>query len=620
MHVGRTRLVEYLRGRGHTRNFWSGYLVATLATILALLIRLMLSSLFQTAGIFLFFTPAVMVSAWYGGRGPGIYATVLAVLLGNYFLLNPDNALDIDGTDAARLTAFALIGLQISILGGALFSAKRKAESDAQAVRHSEELYRTLASNFPNGMVFLLNPRLKFSVAEGKTNDVLRMTPEEIRGCRLGKALPRSIRPAILPLLRQVSAGNPATSEIKLAERVFLVQLVPLHDTAGAAFVGMGIVQDITELALARESLRSARDLLEARVHQRTAELEFQKALLIAQSNASIDGILVASQDNTIVFHNQRLVELWRLPEMAFSTTLASAVDQMKQRLEGRQIPLGRVDAGQLASGGDAPSTVVLTDGRTLDCYAAAVTNTQGRSYGTVWFFRDVTERRRLGRQILAAAERERERIGQDLHDDLCQHLTGISCLGRVLQQRITARLPSEAVAAAQIVDLVEQAIKRARDLARGLLPLQLEHAGLATSLEALAGNLRSMFGVQCYVRCEQPVSIDDTATHVQLYRIVQEATTNAVRHGKAQNIYIDLVQIDERLILSIEDDGIGMEHPPKTSGLGLRTMAHRANMIGGLLSVESADSGGTIVTCTLHTQPLTSQEQNRAADNPKRS
>ena len=210
-----------------------------------------------------------------------------------------------------------------------------------------------------------------------------------------------------------------------------------------------------------------------------------------------------------------------------------------------------------------------------------SVTGTQvesadGKSYGRVWYFRDVTERRRTSRQILEAGERERQRIGQDLHDDLCQHLTGISCMGRVLHQRLLAQLPSEAGSAEKLVDLVEQAVQRARDIARGLQPLQLDTDGLSVALQDLAASIEQMFQVRCHVTCDRPVAVEDSANLIHLYRITQEAISNAIRHGRATNIYVDLVHVGERMILSIENDGVGIDFANSRTGLGMRTMRHR--------------------------------------------
>jgi signal transduction histidine kinase len=355
-------------------------------------------------------------------------------------------------------------------------------------------------------------------------------------------------------------------------------------------------------LTAARAALQAAHDELEVRVRERTAELEFRRTLLEAQSDASLDGILVAAHDGHIIFRNRRLAELWGLPDTAFATTRDAAVAAMRGALAQPQDPLGDgadVDAPRA----ELPANLVLRDGRTLECYGAPVESAQGHSYGRAWYFRDVTERRRTSRQILEAGERERHRIGQDLHDDLCQQLTGIACLGRVLHQRLASKLPPEAGAASQVVDLVEQAVRRARDIARGLQPLQLATDGLAPALQELTASIERMFRVRCHFACDAPVAIDDPATPIQLYRITQEAISNAIRHGRAENVYVDLVEVEGRVILTVEDDGGGVgadRVAVRAPGLGVRTMRHRARMIGATLAIEPAEAGGTIVTCKL--------------------
>jgi signal transduction histidine kinase len=411
-------------------------------------------------------------------------------------------------------------------------------------------------------------------------------------------------------LIRSPSGGS---KEVKFGQRVYLVQIVPLRGTAGKRFAGMGIAQDVTEVANARIELQRAHDELEVRVAQRTAELQFKTALLEAQSNASLDGILVASDGGEIIFHNRRLLELWGLPRQAFAGTRDAAVTAMRGRLARRQDPLGGgadLDAPLV----ELPAILDAKDGRTLECYGAPVASNDGRSYGRVWYFRDVTERRRTQRQVLEAGERERQRIGQDLHDDLCQHLTGITCMGRVLQQRLLSRQLAEAENAARLVELVEQAVHRARDIARGLQPLQLDTDGLAVSLQDLAASIEQMFQVRCHVSCDRPVAVEDPSGLIHLYRITQEAISNAIRHGHAKNIYIDLVHVGERLILSIEDDGVGVDPSNTRHGLGMRTMQHRARLIGAALTIERADGGGTVVSCTMET----TTSQTAAKDQPE--
>ena len=483
------------------------YTVALIATAGLLAARVALDNLLQSSSPFLFFAPAVMISAWYGGRGPGLFATVAGALAANYFLLGDAASFSRTPEDLTKTAVFLVVGAQISWLSGALHAAKGRAERDAHAARRGEELYRQLA----------------------------------------------------------------------------------------------------TELTAARAALQAAHDDLEVRVQERTAELEFRRTLLEAQSDASLDGILVADHEGRIIFRNRRLADLWGLADAAFATTRDAAVAAMRTALAQPQDPLGDgadVDAPRAP---ELPANLLLKDGRTLECYGAPVDSAAGHSYGRAWYFRDVTERRRTSRQILEAGERERQRIGQDLHDDLCQHLTGIACLGRVLHQRLAARLPAESPAASQVVDLVEQAVRRARDIARGLQPLQLATTGLPAALHELATTVERMFQVRCHFTGDPANSLEDPATPIQLYRITQEAITNAVRPGRAKNIYIDLVEVEGRVILTVEDDGLGIDHAtPTPPGLGIRTMRHRARMIGATLTLEPADAGGTIVTCKLPARPAT--------------
>jgi signal transduction histidine kinase len=594
----------------------NGYAMALVATVALLLLRLALSRVLQSSSPFLFFAPAVMISAWYGGRGPGLLATFAGAAAADYFVLSPSGSFSNASADLAKVATFLVVGAQISWLSGALLAAKRRAESDAEAARRSEQLYRTLAHNFPNGAVFLLDNSMRIALAEGRalTGGAAGIVADHLRGAPLSRAFPRRVLMALAPLIRATAGGS---TELTFHGRVYLVQVLPLRGTVGRRFAGMGIAQDITDLASARAELQAAHDQLELRVAERTAELQFRKALLEAQSNASLDGILVASDDGRVIFRNRRLAELWGLPDQAFAGTRDQAVAAMRGELaQPAQDPLGGgadVDAPRV----ELPANLVLRDGRTLECYGAPVAGADGPAYGRAWYFRDATERRRTARQILEAGERERQRIGQDLHDDLCQHLTGITCLGRVLHQRLLTRLPGEADAAGQIADLVEQAIRRARDIARGLLPLQLESDGLGGALQELASTIEQMFQVRCRFACDRAVSIIDSASSIQLYRIAQEAISNAIRHGEARHVFIDLVQVGGRIILTVEDDGVGIGRAAGAAapgtGLGVRTMRHRARMIGATLAIEpvadggpsdGGGTGGTIVTCTVEAGP----------------
>jgi len=212
----------------------------------------------------------------------------------------------------------------------------------------------------------------------------------------------------------------------------------------------------------------------------------------------------------------------------------------------------------------------------------------------------EMAERERLTKELLKISEREQRRIGQDLHDSVCQHFTATALAGQVLAEKLAALSLQEAVDAGKIVALVEDGITLARNLSRGIYPVELKAEGLTAALRELVANATEQFKVDCRLECEQPVPIHDVTTATHLYRIAQESITNAVRHGKARHIVIRLSRSEARTILSIMDNGSGLPDPlPETPGMGLRIMAHRASMIGGTLSVRRAAVDGTVVTCT---------------------
>jgi signal transduction histidine kinase len=211
----------------------------------------------------------------------------------------------------------------------------------------------------------------------------------------------------------------------------------------------------------------------------------------------------------------------------------------------------------------------------------------------------EMTGRERLERELLEISEREQRRIGHDLHDSLCQHLTGAALAGQVLEEKLAARRLPEAGDASKVVELVEEGISLSRKLAKGLHPIEMEAEGLMQALEELVATSTELFKVSCRFECDSPVLIHDAAVSGHLYRITQESISNAVKHGKAKNINVCLETMDDGISLRVKDDGVGLPAlPPKNAGMGLRIMAHRASMIGAKFSVRRDDPGGTVVSC----------------------
>ena len=211
----------------------------------------------------------------------------------------------------------------------------------------------------------------------------------------------------------------------------------------------------------------------------------------------------------------------------------------------------------------------------------------------------DITDRKRLEKTILEISTREQRRIGQDLHDGLGQHLTGIAFMSKVQEQKLMEKNLPEAGDAAKIVNLVNQAIHKTRELARGLLPVVSDAEGLMSALEQWAGEVEDLFAVSCRFQCVAPVLIHDDTVATHLYYIAQEAVNNAIKHGHAGEIVIRLASVEHQGTLTIQDNGCGIGNiVPGNKGVGLHLMNYRARMIGGSLEVQRVGSGGTRVSC----------------------
>lgn len=209
--------------------------------------------------------------------------------------------------------------------------------------------------------------------------------------------------------------------------------------------------------------------------------------------------------------------------------------------------------------------------------------------------------------KIITINEKTLALVGQELHDNLGQHLTGIAFLSEVLAKKLTDKHLPEMQDAINITAYINEAISQTRQLAQGLFPLQLQESGLKIMLEQLASSIRSIYHIQCELLYEDGFQIDDDLININLFRIAQEAVNNAIKHGKATQITLKTsVSADINIIkmLAISDNGIGIDAAPKTgesSSLGMLTMRYRATLIGGSLTIDSSSEGGTCITVSFY-------------------
>ncbi len=210
----------------------------------------------------------------------------------------------------------------------------------------------------------------------------------------------------------------------------------------------------------------------------------------------------------------------------------------------------------------------------------------------------------RLVNELAEMSLRERNAIGRELHDDLCQHLVGTALAAQVLTQRLAGKDAAATEDARAIVAWIGEGIAKTRQLARGLLLLSIEPEQLPGELAELAAS-SSTAGVSCRFRQDGKWLAENGTVSVQLFRVAQEAVRNALRHAGARHVNLTLAGDDHAVCLVVEDDGRGM--PPvseRGAGMGLRVMEQRAMSVGGSLSVVTAPGEGTRIICYLPRNP----------------
>jgi signal transduction histidine kinase len=210
-----------------------------------------------------------------------------------------------------------------------------------------------------------------------------------------------------------------------------------------------------------------------------------------------------------------------------------------------------------------------------------------------------VVERRRLQEGYTEAVWEQQRKIAQELHDGLGQELSGIGYLAKSLAESL------KGTEQFHIAEMAKEGIGRSLDqirgMARGVLPVDLDSEGLMAALGQLSETTSAMYGIRCHLVCYTPVFVEDNGVALHLYRIAQEAVTNAAKHGRPKQVSIALSSGAEGLRLTVRDDGVGLPAPAgRPTGSGLRIMRYRAAAIGATLALERGQEGGTVVTCAL--------------------
>jgi len=344
-----------------------------------------------------------------------------------------------------------------------------------------------------------------------------------------------------------------------------------------------GVAFDITELKQAEEALQQERNFV-------SAILQTVGTLIMV---LDLDGGVVqfnraCEQTTGRTFAEVKGMRAWKLfPDVEDGERFQDAFERL--RLGGAPKDFER----HWMTGESGP--------RLISWSGAVLPDAEGHVRHIIATGVDITESKRLEKAILEISAREEHRIGQDLHDGLGQHLTGIAFMSKVLEQKLADKSDAEAAEAGKIVRLVNQAIHKTRELSRGLLPVASDARGLMSALEQYTSEVQDLFGLSCRFECDMPVLVDQEAVANHLYRIAQEAVNNAIKHGGGRDILVKLSAEGGNIALSIRDNGVGLpENVRASKGMGLHIMNYRAKTIGATLQVQRCPDGGTVVTCSL--------------------
>jgi len=491
--------------------------------------------------------------------------------------------------------------------------------------RESEERYRTLAESSPDA-IFIVDQEVRIQYANSAAAALWGRTPESLLGVSQAALCSGETADKHMAAATRVFATGEA---VRLDEsllsptgnRWIEARLVPVRAANGQVHSLIVIAVDISERKRTEALLKAQRDLalrlsltsdlnraldalLEVAIKlegvdcggvylcdRRTGDLDLaaSKGPLSFEFLSRVAHYPASAERAQLVRKGQPVYHL-------YSQLPVSTEDEPEELRAVAVLPLcheGLV-VGCLNLGSHTQDAIPAQSRIVMEALAA-------QAAGAIARIRAETDQHRLEQQILEITDREQARIGQELHDGLCQQLVSLAFDANAIQADLAGTKCAEATVAARIALLLDTCISEARQLARGLFPVRLEAEGLPSALEELSRAMEARFGIRCTAECGEHLPVKTGTMAVHLYRIAQEAVTNALKHGRAKTIRVRLWAESGKLNLEVEDDGIGLSaSTPDARGMGLHIMDYRARSIGGALKLIHPAHGGTSVYCCI--------------------
>ena len=461
-------------------------------------------------------------------------------------------------------------------------SVRKAAE---ESFRASERLHRAIGESIPYGL-WISDPDGGHTYASESFLRLVGLTQEQCSRLGWGEALhPDDADPTIAAWKECVRTEENWDAEFRCRGadgrwHPVLSRGVPVRDDGGRIVCWAGIHLDIRRLKEAEESLRRR-------------EAEYQT---LAENSPLI--ITRFDLENRHLYVNRSIESLTGLPREHF---LGKTNRELGMPADLCALWEARLRAAtETRRQTEFEFTYESRIGR-RDLHSRLVPEfgPDGQVMSVLGVCADVTERRALQAELLSIAEQQQRRIGQDLHDDVGQELTGVGLMSEALADALAEGRSPEAALMARICDRLGYVRERIHGLARGLFPVEVDARGLMGVLEDLASRVGVQHRVESTFECEAAVSIRDDHVATQLYRIAQEAIANAIKHGKPRHIRVRLGIEDGRSVLEIRDDGVGMAADCRLGqGMGLKIMQYRSELIGATLDIGPAEPAGTRVVC----------------------
>jgi PAS domain S-box-containing protein len=456
-----------------------------------------------------------------------------------------------------------------------------------EELQRREEGFRTLADNVP-ALFSYIDAEERYRYVNRRYERHWHKTADEIVGNTVSDLLGPQGYEIVRPHLQQVLAGKHVTYQSTFdfadGQHTMLVSYVPDHDRQGRVRGFFALIDDISPLKRAEQAVREREGRLSAIMDIAP------NAIITIDHSGTIKNFNRAAEATFGFSANEALgANVSLLMPSPYCDEHASYLERYHRTREPKMIGRRREVRGRRKDGSVFPLEVMVTDVAEVGLYVGIV--------------RDLSEQRRLEREVTEASTYEQERIGQEIHDGLGQKLTALSLLAVSLKRELARQGVPNSSILDELIEHLQDATGEARALSRGLAPVPLTEKGLADALGKLAQDMEAATGVVCRFESRRlyPSTLEHRSTAMQLYRIAQEAVHNAIKHGHPRTIVVSLGQTGRCPELTISDDGDGFRPDDEVAdGLGLRIMRYRTAIIGGEFSVQSEPGKGTLVRCKL--------------------